>query len=111
MRPGRCVICVLLGFAPLLYFCPTALAQPNEKSKTNPQELVVKEKKGIRFKLPADWPLEERDGSVNPVPVEEYLSQKFSAIDSRLSALERDLEELKARLRITERELIRRKGT
>lgn len=112
MHASRQVLCLLLQSSLLLSVSGPLLAQPDEDSKrTNPQELVVKEKKGIRFKLPADWPIEEKDGTVRPVPVEEYLSQKFTAADSRLRVLEREVADLMARLRAAEEELSKRKET
>lgn len=53
------------------------------------EELVTKEMKGFRFQVPADWPVEERAGKVGPVPVEEYLSKKFTAVTASMTELEK----------------------
>jgi hypothetical protein len=67
--------------------------------------MVVKTEEGIRFKLPADWPIEKRNGIVAPIPVEEYLSKKLSAIESRLQQTEQQMGALDLRLRVIEEEL------
>jgi len=66
---------------------------------------VVKTEDGLRFKLPPDWPVEKRNGIVSPIPVEEYLSKKFSAVESRLQQLEQQVVAADLRLRTMEEEL------
>ncbi|MBI4227274.1 MAG: hypothetical protein HY600_03250 [Candidatus Omnitrophica bacterium] len=68
----------------LIWLAVPALAEAGE-------ELVTKEVKGFRFKVPADWPVEERNGTVAPIPSEEYLSKKFLAITTRFEAAEKRL--------------------
>lgn len=68
------------------------LAAPLANSPAEPgEDLVTKEVKGFKFKVPADWPVEERGGTVAPIPTEEYLSKKFSAASTRFEAAEKRL--------------------
>ncbi len=70
---------------------------------------MSKTERGLHFKVPADWPVEERNGIVSPVPIEEYLSRKFSAITSRFNVLEERVNTLEKRLRASEKETQRLK--
>ena len=63
---------------------------------------VVKTKDGLHFSLPADWPVEKRDGVVAPIPVEEYLGRKFSTLESRVRLLEEQVGSFELRLRVME---------
>lgn len=74
------------------------LTAPTAGSSAAPgEELVTKEVKGLKFKVPADWAVEERGGMVAPVPVEEYLSKKFSAAAARFDAVENRLGAVEAK--------------
>ncbi len=77
----------------------------SEESRDEKEEIIVREQKGLRFKLPADWPIERHDGVLSPVPVEKYLSLKFSAINVRLDSMEERISSLEQRLRLLEQEL------
>ncbi len=50
-----------------------------------------KTKKGLRFNVPEDWPVEERGGGLAPVPVEEYVLKRFKQVQDGLDALRGDL--------------------
>lgn len=63
---------------------------------------VLKTEDGLRFQLPADWPVEKHGGLVAPIPVEEYLTQKFSALENRLQTLEQQISGMDVRLRVYE---------
>lgn len=65
---------------------------------------VVKKKDGLRFNVPSDWPVEERNGAVGPIPIEEYLARKFSSLESRLRLLEQQISSFDLRLRVMEEE-------
>ena len=74
------------------------LTAPTAGSSAAPgEELVIKEVKGLKFKVPADWTVEERGGMIAPVPVEEYLSKKFSAAAARFDAAEKRLAALETK--------------
>lgn len=82
------------------------LTAPTTGSSAVPgEELVTKETKGLRFKVPADWPVEERGGSIAPIPVEEYLSKKFSAVSARFDAAEKRVTALETKLSDLDRRL------
>ena len=68
---------------------------------------VLKTQDGLRFELPADWPLEKRGGALGPIPVEAYLARKFAAIEIRLRMLEQQLGSTELRLRVLEESLKR----
>jgi hypothetical protein len=52
---------------------------------------TTKVEKGLRFKVPEDWPVEERAGVVAPIPVEEYISIKFKDIEAKLGVIRQEL--------------------
>ena len=63
---------------------------------------VLKTQEGLRFNLPEDWPIEKRGGVLGPIPVEEYLSRKFSAVEIRLRSIEQQVSAFDLRLRVLE---------
>jgi len=91
------VLCLLAASGSWALKAPAILAE-----EAKDEQMVIREQKGLRFKLPADWPIEQRDGVLSPVPVEAYLSRKFSSVTSRLEAMERRIDGLEKRLRSTE---------
>ena len=66
---------------------------------------MQKTKEGLHFQLPEDWPVEKRGGVMAPIPIEEYLSRKFSAIGLQLQLLEQRVNGLDVRVRVAEEEL------
>ncbi|GEM_PF-3104772 len=52
----------------------------------------------LKFNVPDDWPIEERGGTVGPIPVEEYLALKFSKIEARFKTIDASLAEYSARM-------------
>jgi len=73
-------------------------------AKEAKEEMVIREEKGLRFKLPADWPIEERDGVVAPILVEDYLSRKFSVLNTKFESVEVRIDSLEKRLAALEQE-------
>ena len=92
--PGRLILagCILSGVL-------AAAAGAEEKSG---EGTVKKTKDGLNFQLPPDWPVEKRGGMTVPIPVEEYLGQKFKALESRLHMLEQQMSSVDIRLRALE---------
>ncbi len=80
----------------------TAALQSRGKSGDETADSVVKTEDGLHFNVPPDWPIEKRGGVTGPIPIEEYLSQKFSAMDARVKNLEQQLESLGLHLRLLE---------
>lgn len=68
-------------------------------------ELETKTAKGLKFKVPPDWPIEERNGVVGPIPIEEYLARKFSSVEARLKTLEQQAGSLELKVRVLEEKL------
>ncbi|MFC1709578.1 hypothetical protein ACFL2J_05960 [Candidatus Omnitrophota bacterium] len=54
-------------------------------------EDTIRTQKGLRFTVPEDWPIEERNGVVAPIPIEEYIDIKFKRIISQLDSFKKDL--------------------
>ncbi len=73
-----------------------------ETPSSQASSTVVKKKDGLRFNVPPDWPVEERNGAVGPIPIEEYLGRKFSSLESRLRVLEQQVSAFELRLRVLE---------
>ena len=88
--------------------CPPAGAAA-DKAKSG-ASTVLKSEDGLRFQLPADWPIEKHGSVVRPIPVEEYLSKKFEAMDARMRALEQQMTSLELRLRAVEEENKKQQG-
>ena len=78
-----------------------AWAQAEEGSSQSDMA-VEKTAERLHFKVPADWPIEKRNGVVAPIPVEEYLARKFSSLDQQLQAIEQRVSGLDLRMRILE---------
>ena len=93
-RLGVAILCV--GF-----FSAGRIAA-EESSAAASSQTVVKKKDGLRFNVPSDWPVEERNGAVGPIPIEEYLAKKFASLESRLRVLEQQVNSYDLRLRILE---------
>ena len=80
--------------------CCVAGVWADEQTLTD-DEVVVKTEGSHRLLLPKDWPIEQRDGQVGPVPIEAYLSmkfgqvrEKFTATEQRVAALEQRVQQL-----------------
>ena len=82
-----------------------AAATRAEDQRSDASSMVLKTKEGLNFKVPADWPIEKRNGILGPIPVEEYLARKFGALENRLQSLERQASALDLRLRVAEEAL------
>ena len=62
-------------------------------------EVAVRTEGGHHVLLPKDWPVEQRDGRLVPIPIEEYLSMKFGQVATTFEERDRRLETLGQRLR------------
>ena len=62
-------------------------------------ELVIRTEGAHQLLLPKDWPVEDRETLLVPVPVESYLSMKFSQVRAQFKATQRQLESIDRRLR------------
>ena len=65
----------------------------NEKYEEN-----VKEQKGIRFKVPKDYPIKQYEGYIAPIPFEHYAYIKFEKANARIESLEKRVTEIEERL-------------
>lgn len=69
----------------------TAIIIPNSiKCYAQEGQDTTRTQKGLKFNVPEDWPIEERNGVVGPIPIEEYIDIKFKDIASQLEALKQD---------------------
>ena len=98
-RPSARRVLVCLAAAGALLLGRDAAAGAAEAAQ---KPTVRRSEKGLNFDLPADWPIEERNGVVGPVPVEEYLGAKLGAMEMRLQAMEQQLGGLDVRMRVLE---------
>ena len=96
-------LCLLLALL-LAEFLSTGLAAAggDEGSASTQSQTVIKKKDGLRFNVPSDWPVEERNGAVGPIPIEEYLAKKFASLESRLRVIEQQVNSYDLRLRVLE---------
>ena len=74
----------------------------DKPSSEDQSAAVVKHEDGLHFKVPADWPIEKRNGVLAPVPLEEYLAKKFGALERRVQQLEQELTAVDLRMRVME---------
>ena len=82
-------------------------------------EVIVKTEGAHHLLLPKDWPVEQKDGRVAPIAIEEYLSLKFgqvkekfndtgqslAALAQRITRLEQEHKTLVKRIRLLEERL------
>lgn len=59
-----------------------------EQSNEYDNSTVVKTIDGIRFQVPEDRPIEQGKGFIRPMPLDAYVSMKFSKLDERLQKIE-----------------------
>ena len=93
---------VLLAAVCVAAAAGTARSEDGHGQDAKPPQSVVKTKDGLHFNVPPDWPVEERNGVVGPIPAEEYMARKFSGMDSRLKTLEQQVAGFDLRLRVLE---------
>ena len=77
------------------------LASTEDKTLSD-DTVTIRTEGAHRLLLPNDWPVEQKDGLVNPVPIEQYLSMKFSQVASRLDAVAQRMASMDQRLRNVE---------
>ena len=70
-----------------------------EEAHLSDDEVVVRREGAHRLLLPKDWPVEEGEGRLAPIPIEGYLSMKFGQVSSALDQVDQRLEALERRLR------------
>ena len=92
----------------LLAMVPVSVARAADDKDDPKNQMVVKTEQGLHFTLPADWPVEKRGGAVGPIPIEEYMSRKFSAMETRLRTLEQQMTSMDLRVRFLEEEFKKR---
>ncbi len=79
------------GVIALCFICSVGYGADDKKAGLPSDENEVRVSRGIRYSVPKDWPMDERNGGISPVPVEDYMLLKFKKIDERLAALENAL--------------------
>lgn len=57
------------------------------------KEALGKSEGGLHFTVPPDWPVEKRGGVLAPVPVEEYVMERFKKIESQIGTMEKELKD------------------
>ena len=56
---------------------------------------IVKTVDGIRFQVPEDRPIEQGKGFIRPMPLDAYVSMKFSKLEDRLQKMEVSIDGIK----------------
>ena len=54
----------------------------------------VMAKSGLKYRVPEDMPIENRNGIEAPIPFDEYMYSKFKKIDERLTRIEETLDHI-----------------
>ena len=91
----------------LVAACPWAGGAERQERET--PVTIRKTSEGLHFQLPPDWPVEKRGTLVGPIPIEEYVARKFTAMDQRLKVLEQQVGSLDVRVRVLEEDLKRQR--
>ena len=95
----------LMGVALIALVLEVPLAMSADTKDQGRSATALRTAEGLHFQLPDDWPVEKRGGVVGPIPVEEYLGRKFSAVESRLQQLEKQVSALELQVRLLEEQL------
>lgn len=66
---------------------------------------VVKTVAGLKFEVPKDRPIEEKNNIVSPIPLDEYVALKFSKLESRLQKIEESISQIQNQLNIIQGQL------
>ena len=101
-RIGRLMILSVLGGLVVGALTP-AHAADKDAATTHKTE------SGLHFQLPADWPIEKRGGVVGPIPIEEYVARKMTAMEGRLQGLEQQVGKMDIQVRVLEEGLKRQR--
>lgn len=64
---------------------------------------VVKNYRGLQFKVPEDWPIEKVGNAIGPIPIEDYMSRKFAELTERIKKQEETMAAMEKRLAGVER--------
>ena len=80
---------------------PCSWADEAAREESNPE--IVKNYRGLQFKVPKDWPIEKVGNAIGPIPMEEYMSRKFADLTERLKKQEDAMAAMEKRLATVER--------
>ena len=75
----------------ITFLCLVFLAARPPLGCTTDAKDEVRTVKGIKFKIPEDWPIEEHGGALGPVPIEQYITLKFRKMEERFNDMETKL--------------------
>jgi len=94
-------ICLLAIFSFIILF--TLFAQDDTGLKEDAErKTVIKTVSGLRFEVPEDRPIEERDNIIAPMPLDEYVALKFSKFESRLQKIEENINQIQDQLNLNQ---------
>ncbi len=99
----------LLAALFLVFFWTSLSGAANEpkakEGKDGEEDLItVRTPEGLYFKVPPDMPIVKRNGTVGPIPMEEYLHRKIRALNKQIEDLTKKVEELSKRVEHIEKE-------
>lgn len=101
---GRGVATLALAIGMLAGFGHPLPARSEDESTLTDDELVVRQEAGHRLLIPKDWPIERRDGVIQPASLPQYLSMKFSQMRAEFARVEQRLAALETRVATVESE-------
>jgi hypothetical protein len=97
-------ICLLAIFSLIILF--PLFAQDDTGLKEDAEgKTVIKTVSGLKFEVPEDRPIEERNNIIAPMPLDEYVALKFSKFESRLQKIEENINQIQDQLNIIQGEL------
>ena len=88
----------------IVFAVSSSLVDAADQGSEKKEVTILKTKDGLNFKVPPDWPVEERNGVVGPIPIEEYLAQKFASLEKRIRGVEQQTTSLELRVHLLEEE-------
>ncbi len=83
---------------------PQACAAEAPEAVLTDEHMTVRVEANHHLLLPQDWPIQQKDGQLGPVPVEAYLSMKFGQVRGKFEAGEGRVAALEERVRMLEAE-------
>ena len=86
----------VLGAPAWAYDEAEAKRMSDEMKKYHFEDVATKE--GLNFRIPADMPIESKNGLIQPISFDEYLYVKFKLIQERMVSLEKKVDEMKTKL-------------
>ena len=91
---------IFLSFFLALSAAAEETTSQSSQSSTTPNfpYKTIQTKEGLVFRVPADMPIQMKDGIQVPAPFDEYIYGKFAALDSKIAEMEEHLVRIEQKL-------------